>query len=131
MAIRKQHRLITGPFPYNTFRHPSYTGLILMQVGLAIRCTTSASSLHYLHLNRLASHLASSTSIFLLSAFKTDLAPSTIQTLATGGLALALIAGQMKLLNARVRVEEKALREEFGEEYERYCGRTWKFLPGW
>ena len=31
---------------------------------------------------------------------------------------------------ARIRAEEKLLRTYFGREYEDYCARTWRLLPG-
>lgn len=33
-------------------------------------------------------------------------------------------------LLARIRAEERLLREHFGPEYEAYCARTWRLLPG-
>ena len=33
-------------------------------------------------------------------------------------------------LVARIRAEEQLLREHFGPEYEAYCARTWRLLPG-
>ncbi|KAH8090564.1 hypothetical protein HD553DRAFT_338257 [Filobasidium floriforme] len=131
VAIRREHRLITGPFPYDLFRHPSYTGLVLMSIGLVLRGATSASSLHFPLLDQLAVKAAQWTTGFLASAFGINTSSDTVQTIGTSGAGILLIAGQVKVLNARVRVEEKALKEEFGGEYDRYCRKTWKFLPGW
>lgn len=33
-------------------------------------------------------------------------------------------------LIARIRAEEKLLRAQFGSEYEAYCARTWRLIPG-
>jgi protein-S-isoprenylcysteine O-methyltransferase Ste14 len=33
-------------------------------------------------------------------------------------------------LVARIRAEERLLRQHFGAEYEAYCARTWRLLPG-
>jgi len=33
-------------------------------------------------------------------------------------------------LTARIRAEEALLRETFGDEYARYCARTWRMVPG-
>jgi protein-S-isoprenylcysteine O-methyltransferase Ste14 len=131
VAIRREHRLITGPFPYDLFRHPSYTGLVLMSIGLVLRGATSASSLHFPLLHQLAVKAAHWTTGFLASTFGIQTSSDTIKTIGTSGAGFLLIAGQVKVLNARVRVEEKALKEEFGGEYDRYCRKTWKFLPGW
>jgi protein-S-isoprenylcysteine O-methyltransferase Ste14 len=54
------------------------------------------------------------------------------------GWALAFRSGVgvlLALLNippiiARIRSEEKLLRAHFGEEYEAYCARTWRLIPG-
>lgn len=32
-------------------------------------------------------------------------------------------------LSIRIRVEEKALREKFGDEFEKYCAHTWRLVP--
>jgi protein-S-isoprenylcysteine O-methyltransferase Ste14 len=56
------------------------------------------------------------------------------RTVALAEVVTTLILGtavQIKMLGARVEVEEKALREEFGEEYDEYCRKTWRFFPGW
>lgn len=34
------------------------------------------------------------------------------------------------LVLARIRSEERLLAEQFGSEYESYCTRTWRLLPG-
>lgn len=44
------------------------------------------------------------------------------------GVILAL--AQLVPLVARIRAEERLLREHFGSEYETYCARTWRLLPG-
>jgi len=31
---------------------------------------------------------------------------------------------------ARIRAEERLLREHFGAEYDAYCARTWRLVPG-
>jgi protein-S-isoprenylcysteine O-methyltransferase Ste14 len=33
-------------------------------------------------------------------------------------------------LLARIRAEERLLRTEFGGEYDVYCSRTWRLIPG-
>lgn len=44
------------------------------------------------------------------------------------GVILAL--AQLIPLAARIRSEERLLREHFGSEYESYCERTWRLVPG-
>jgi protein-S-isoprenylcysteine O-methyltransferase Ste14 len=54
------------------------------------------------------------------------------------GWALAFRSGVGVLLTillipplvARIRAEEKLLHKQFGSEYEAYCGRTWRLIPG-
>jgi protein-S-isoprenylcysteine O-methyltransferase Ste14 len=54
------------------------------------------------------------------------------------GWALAFRSGAGVLLTillipplvARIRAEEKLLHKQFGSEYEAYCGRTWRLIPG-
>jgi protein-S-isoprenylcysteine O-methyltransferase Ste14 len=33
-------------------------------------------------------------------------------------------------LIARMRAEERLLRDQFGAEYDAYCARTWRLVPG-
>ncbi len=41
-----------------------------------------------------------------------------------------LTAALLVPLEARIRAEERLLREHFGAEYDTYCARTWRLLPG-
>jgi protein-S-isoprenylcysteine O-methyltransferase Ste14 len=44
------------------------------------------------------------------------------------GVALALLT--LVPLIARIRAEEALLRSQFGQQYESYCARTWRLVPG-
>jgi protein-S-isoprenylcysteine O-methyltransferase Ste14 len=46
------------------------------------------------------------------------------------GVGLLLTASLLEPLVARIRAEERLLRSHFGAEYEAYCARTWRLLPG-
>ena len=52
------------------------------------------------------------------------------------GLAFRAAAGVMLTalmlppLIARIRAEEWLLRSHFGAEYDDYCARTWRLIPG-
>lgn len=46
------------------------------------------------------------------------------------GVGVMLTASLLAPLVARIRAEERLLRSHFGAEYEAYCGRTWRLLPG-
>ncbi|WP_213939051.1 isoprenylcysteine carboxylmethyltransferase family protein [Pseudomonas sp. dw_612] len=46
------------------------------------------------------------------------------------GVGLILAALTLIPLIARIRSEEALLRTQFGQEYEDYCGKTWRLIPG-
>jgi protein-S-isoprenylcysteine O-methyltransferase Ste14 len=46
------------------------------------------------------------------------------------GVGLLLVALMLIPLIARIRSEEALLRTQFGSEYEAYCNRTWRLIPG-
>jgi protein-S-isoprenylcysteine O-methyltransferase Ste14 len=46
------------------------------------------------------------------------------------GVGVVLTASLLVPLVARIRAEERLLREHFGAEYAAYCARTWRLLPG-
>lgn len=46
------------------------------------------------------------------------------------GVGVVLTLLMVPVLLARIRAEEALLRDQFGDEYASYCGRTWRMLPG-
>ncbi|MBN3836554.1 isoprenylcysteine carboxylmethyltransferase family protein [Burkholderia sp. Ac-20344] len=46
------------------------------------------------------------------------------------GVGVLLVVLTMVPLVARIRSEEALLRAQFGAEYDAYCARTWRLLPG-
>ncbi len=46
------------------------------------------------------------------------------------GVGVLLTASLLLPLVARIRAEEQLLRQHFGAEYEAYCARTWRLVPG-
>ena len=46
------------------------------------------------------------------------------------GVGVLLVASLLVPLVARIRAEERLLRSHFGADYEAYCARTWRLLPG-
>jgi protein-S-isoprenylcysteine O-methyltransferase Ste14 len=46
------------------------------------------------------------------------------------GLGVVLAASLLVPLVARIRSEERLLHEHFGAQYEAYCARTWRLVPG-
>ena len=46
------------------------------------------------------------------------------------GVGVLLVAALLVPLVARIRSEERLLREHFGAEYDTYCKHTWRLVPG-
>lgn len=46
------------------------------------------------------------------------------------GVGVMLTAALLIPLVARIHAEERLLREHFGSEYDAYCARTWRLVPG-
>jgi len=46
------------------------------------------------------------------------------------GVGLLLVGALLVPLIGRIRAEERLLKEHFGAEYEAYCARTWRLVPG-
>jgi protein-S-isoprenylcysteine O-methyltransferase Ste14 len=46
------------------------------------------------------------------------------------GVGVVLVASLLVPLVARIRAEERLLREHFGAEYDAYRARTWRLVPG-
>ncbi len=46
------------------------------------------------------------------------------------GAGVLLTALLLLPLSARIRAEERLLRAHFGADYENYCARTWRLIPG-
>ena len=46
------------------------------------------------------------------------------------GVGVLLVVALLVPLVARIRAEERLLREHFGAEYYAYCQRTWRLIPG-
>ena len=46
------------------------------------------------------------------------------------GVGVLLTALLIPPLRARIRAEETLLRTQFGSEYDAYCSRTWRLIPG-
>ncbi len=46
------------------------------------------------------------------------------------GVGVILTAALLVPIVARIHAEERLLREHFGAEYDAYCARTWRLVPG-
>jgi protein-S-isoprenylcysteine O-methyltransferase Ste14 len=85
VLVQDEHQLITAG-PYRHIRNPSYTGAILMFLGLGLAQGNSIS-------------------------------------------VLAIVTGGLLSYVWRIRVEDAALRERFGEAYDAYRKRSWALIP--
>lgn len=85
VSIIKSHRIVKDG-PYSIIRHPSYTGGLLIIIGLGLAMRTWAGTLLIIILSGVAYYY-------------------------------------------RINLEEKALRAEFGKEYEEYAKKTKRLIP--
>lgn len=105
-TITKGHRLVTTG-PYSVVRHPSYAGLLLMDVGILCWFSSRGSFL------RESGVMATMAGKIFFCSF--------------GGLMLVVLVALLK----RATVEDAALREKFGDEWEEWARRVpYAFLPG-
>ncbi|EED82425.1 predicted protein [Postia placenta Mad-698-R] len=104
VTIRPEHKLITsGPYAY--VRHPSYTGVVLMQIGVALIAFEPGGYMVQCRLLR--------TPIWWLVLMWAVCNTFTLLS-----------------LNNRAKVEDDLMRVTFKEEWKRYSQRVpYKFLP--
>ncbi|KAI0060184.1 hypothetical protein BV25DRAFT_1828306 [Artomyces pyxidatus] len=105
LAIRDKHKLVMSG-PYSIVRHPSYTGIALVYVGITL-CGLAKG---------------------------TWMMESGIMHTAVGWTAAtvwAVIVGYVTFVISRARQEDIMLRREFGEEWEMYAKRVpCRYVPG-
>lgn len=104
IGIREGHKLIKEG-PYAVVRHPSYTGIFLMNVGAMLAHFAQDGVLRCL----LPSHV-------------------TEVMLDTAVFAIGLVVTCV-FLARRTNTEEALLSDQFGEEWEAYADATPRFLP--
>ena len=106
LSIQKNHKLITTG-PYRIVRHPSYSGGMAVQVGLACWFCSRGSWV------RESGVLDTTTGSVFFYAF-------------------ALCIGTLTALGlGRMGSEDKELRRVFGEEWDRWAGRVrYRLIPG-
>jgi protein-S-isoprenylcysteine O-methyltransferase len=85
VMVQDDHQLISSG-PYRVLRNPSYTGALLMLLGIGLAQGNAYS-------------------------------------------VAAIVGGGLLAYAWRVRVEEIALRERFGQSFEDYMRRTWAVIP--
>lgn len=105
LALRKEHKLVTSG-PYSVVRHPAYTGAILFVLGARMCLHDDGSLLHALGV--------------------WDSLHGKI--LECAGHVLAALA--IFSFVGRVKKEDEALKNEFGQEWEEWARRTpWRLIP--
>ncbi|KAL0566840.1 hypothetical protein V5O48_015165, partial [Marasmius crinis-equi] len=105
LTLHEDHKLITNRF-YGYVRHPSYTGSLLLVLGIT-----------FAHLTESSWFVGSSN----------PLAATVFRLLVTG----AWWAWCLSVGISRAQAEDKQMHKVFGEEWERYRDRVWWwFFPG-
>ncbi|KIJ14782.1 hypothetical protein PAXINDRAFT_78587, partial [Paxillus involutus ATCC 200175] len=106
LSIQREHRLITKG-PYSFVRHPSYTGTLLLTIGLFLMHGNPDS--------------------WLRTSGVLEFIPLRILLLGWGGVAFVLTVG----LFARAAQEDRLMRDRFGEEWDRWAsGVRYCIVPG-
>ncbi|KAJ7740436.1 hypothetical protein DFH07DRAFT_839055 [Mycena maculata] len=109
LSIRENHKLITTGL-YSIVRHPSYTGAVLAGVGVAL-C-----------------HLSPGSWLVECSGLVTPGEPWVYKVVPTWGVGLSVASSA---LGARIRKEDRMLRERFGPEWEAWAERVpYRIFPG-
>ena len=105
LSLKKGHVLMTGG-PYSIVRHPSYTGSLLLGVGVVL-CHFSPGS-------------------WYAECIGWDTWASKLFTATWMAWSLAVPT----LLMRRVETEDEVLRNEFGDEWEKYAEKTpYRLIP--
>lgn len=105
LTVRKEHALVTGG-PYTVVRHPSYTGMAMLSVGLGL-CHFGPGG-------------------YYAECVGWDTLASKAFVALWGGWTVLIPV----LLMARVNTEDEVLRREFGKQWEDYAKRTpYKLFP--
>ncbi|KAG1783273.1 hypothetical protein EV702DRAFT_1019588 [Suillus placidus] len=106
LSIRKEHKLVTSG-PYSIVRHPSYTGLLLQNIGIIVMYGTQGSWMRQsgiLHVP-FVKVLAAANVLFLVIGFWISI--------------------------SRPAVEDKMLRRTMGEDWENWAKKVkYRLLPG-
>lgn len=109
LAIRDGHKLITHG-PYSVVRHPSYTGFLMM---MAVQMLADFGAGSWWRA-AIANSSQSLVAVYILT-----------------GLYFVLPLFALTVLFSRVRKEDLALKESFGQEWIKWSERTrYRLLPG-
>lgn len=106
LSIREGHQLVTSG-PYGVVRHPGYTGILIAFIGMACLHGPRGSWLR-----------------------ESGVLNTEIGRLVVGSVTTMTYAA-MGSLRWRMRKEDGALKEEFGEAWERWASRVpYAVIPG-
>ena len=124
MSIRNNHKLISDG-PYAWVRHPAYTGLFAIFIGLGLwHATQVCAHLQGINFSEAHAHTKGSyiTECGVLRSFL-GRGAALIQVV----LMLAVSSG----LVARMTIEDDALRKTFGKQWDEWARRVpYKLIPG-
>ena len=106
ITVRKNHKLITRGL-YSWVRHPSYSGLIVIDVGLALSLAIHGSWVR-----------------------ESDMSSTTWGQVLVGSQ-IALIVIQITAIFLRMDIEDAALRKTFPAEWNEWAERVaYRLVPG-
>ncbi|KAH7927990.1 hypothetical protein BV22DRAFT_1103312 [Leucogyrophana mollusca] len=106
LSLRKEHRLVTDG-PYSVVRHPSYTAIVLVVVGLTLVHLSPGS------FSRSCGWLDTTWGKTIFGAWATQCALT------------------ISVLFSRTKREDVMLKEHFGEVWEKYARRVrYRLVPG-
>ncbi|KAF9242057.1 hypothetical protein BU15DRAFT_44234 [Melanogaster broomeanus] len=106
LSIQKDHKLVTKG-PYSVVRHPSYTGTVLLTIGLFL----------------MHGHPGS----WLRTSGVLDFTPFKFMAIGFGGIMMTIST----ILFGRAAHEDKMMKSQFGEEWDRWARVVrYRMIPG-
>ncbi|KAF8186405.1 hypothetical protein BJ912DRAFT_971704, partial [Pholiota molesta] len=105
-SIHPAHRLVTAG-PYAAVRHPSYTGMLLSHPGWFLWQLARGAWVR-----------------------ESGLLGTAVGKVAVGAYAVFIVVFPLYLVLSRMEVEDRALRERFGREWDEWAGRVrYRVIP--
>ncbi|KAG0355282.1 hypothetical protein BG005_005810 [Podila minutissima] len=116
LTIRPGHRLVKDG-PYRLLLHPSYTGAVVN--GTAVYMVLWNKGLWDVVAHYLARYIGHDAGFFM-KPFGVNM-----------GIMVAILYGTFtaQMFLRRYKKEEMMLREHFGEEWDEYASKRWRFIP--
>lgn len=123
MSIRKDHRLVTSG-PYSIVRHPGYTGVLLLVLGI-VCCHTSPVSVCACPCVGVAEWMYQGSWALECGAFNSQIGQIA------AGLYVVLVTVITGGLLSRMSKEDEALKSAFGQAWTDWARRVpYKLVPG-